>query len=227
MQAFYMYSIMINTLSKDIENKGNKNSQEEWNFDNISYGKWLQNIQQIQKNEKKTQKNKTKKLKKILLDNNGKDYQQFLALNPEQFDQWPDGRRKITSEAEKMYLSWNKQQAFEIFNKQVKIIDYYIDKYPKERPDRPSKELLRFHQVQLLAFQGKNEEAIKVIKWIHRKNIGISEIYYKATLAFLEHDKETLQKCCAEKNNENHEFIKRFLDAIDINKTYLETYGNI
>jgi hypothetical protein len=168
-----------------------------------------------------------KKLEKGKIDSSENIFQKFLVLDPKQFDQWTDGRRKITSEAEKAYFSWNKQQTFEIFNKQIEIIDYYIEKYPKERTERPSKELLRFHQVQLLAFQGKNEEAIDILKWIQSQDIGITETYYQATIAFLEKNKEKLGQYNKDTKDPNHEFIKRFLDAIATNKTYLEAYGNI
>lgn len=152
-------------------------------------------------------------------------YQEFLGLSPEQFDQSRDGRRKFDKEAQEVMLAWDKNKAFEFFDKQEKIIDAYIRKYSGERPKWPSKELLRFHQAQLLAYQEKNTEAIKILRWIQPSNIGITETYYQATIAFFEKDKEKLQRYAEEKNDPNHTFIQRFLDKIE--KTYLEAYGNI
>lgn len=172
------------------------------------------------------QKNE-QKIQKLNLNNNEDIFQQFLVLDPEQFDQWLWGRRRYSTEAGEMYLSWDKQQAFKILDKQAKVIQYYIDKYPKEWPKRPKKELLYFHKAQLLAFQDKNKEAIEVITWINREHIGITEVYYKATIAFLEHDKEKLQQYYKEINDPNYELIKRFFDNIDTKKTYLKIYNNI
>ena len=151
--------------------------------------------------------------------------EQFLSLNPEQFDQWPKWRRKLDKEAQEAFFSWNKIQAIGIFDQQIKMIDTYIKNYKEERPKRPSKELLRFHQVQLLAFQENNIKALELLRWLSAKDIGITETYYQATIAFLENDKEKLQKYNEEKNDPNHRFIQRFLDNID--KTYLEAYSNI
>jgi len=226
---------MINTMAT-LDKFLSGNAQEIF-FDSKAYKEILQQKlnnkndtrDKIEEYKKKTLQMSLELLKarnrKINIDENSP--QRFLNLDPEQFDQWLFGRRKFNSKSIGIYLSWDKQQTFEIFDKQAKIIDYYINNYPHVWPQKPSKQLLRFHEAQLLAFQEKTTEAIEIIKWMNRENIGITKTYYEATIAFLQHDKKTLKECQKEKADPNHEFIKRFFDNVDTTKTYLEIYNNI
>lgn len=116
-------------------------------------------------------------------------------------------------------------RVFALFNQQVECIEYYLTHYTDVWPVWPSKDLLRFHQVQLLAFQGKNTQALTLLKALSTTAIGISEAYYKATLAFLQGDEALLADCLKASSDPNYAIIQRLSVALSSHTSYMKAYA--
>ena len=152
------------------------------------------------------------------------DFAKYIALEPYEFDQGDQGWRELDKQKE--------------FLKAAQVIEQYLDenkekikKYTKEKPEHGS--VLVFHAGQLYATAGPKhyKKAIPFLKDSFRAENESWNLYVKGTIAFLEQDAETLNRCLDSLKEDDPKHIRvtildRLKRGLEQGITYQQAYDS-